>query len=123
MKLKIDFGQLCRSFLHNRNNTIKEAMTMNNPRLERVIADIEKVKDKIAEQQSRLRTLERQKTDIENGQIIALVRSERISDAELSALLKSLRSEGQGDGEVQPAISQPIRTKQEEPRNANNDEE
>ena len=62
---------------------------MNNPRLERVIADIEKVKDKIAEQQSRLRTLERQKTDIENGQIIALVRSERISDTELSALLKS----------------------------------
>jgi len=98
-------------------------MTMNNPRLERVIADIEKVKDKIAEQQSRLRTLERQKTDIENGQIIALVRSERISDTELSALLKSLRSEGQGDSEAQPAISQPIRTKQEEPRNANNDEE
>ena len=96
---------------------------MNNPRLDRVIADIEKVKDKIAEQQSRLRTLERQKTDIENGQIIALVRSERISDAELSALLKSLRSEGQGDSDAQPAISQQIRTKQEEPRNANNDEE
>ena len=95
----------------------------SNPKLDRVIAEIEKIKEKISEQQSRLRTLERQKTDIENGQIIALVRSERISDAELSALLKSLRGEGQGESEPQPATSGPIRTKQEELRNANFDEE
>ena len=56
---------------------------MTNPKIEKVKTEIEKTKAKIAEYQSKLRGLERQKTEFENEQIVALVRSEKISDAEL----------------------------------------
>ena len=95
---------------------------MTNPRLDKVKADIEKTKEKISELQSKLRLLERQKTDIENGQIIALIRSERISDAELSALMMSLRKEESGVI-TDDAKATEITKGQEEPQNANIDED
>ena len=66
---------------------------MTNPRIEKVMLDIGKTKTKISEYQSKLRVLERQKIDLENEEIIARVRSEKISDAELAALMASLRRE------------------------------
>ena len=37
-----------------------------NSKIDKVCAEIEKVKSKISEQQSRLRVLERQKTELQN---------------------------------------------------------
>jgi hypothetical protein len=64
---------------------------MTNPRIEKIKTEIDKAKAKILEYQAKVRALERQKTFIENERIIAVVRGEHISDAELDALMKSLR--------------------------------
>ena len=90
---------------------------MTNPRIEKVKTEIEKTKAKISEFQAKLRELEREKTRLENEQIVALVRSEKISDAELTALMKSLRR----DEPAEVAVSDKS-TRLEETRNANFDE-
>ncbi|MDR1059623.1 MAG: DUF4315 family protein [Clostridiales bacterium] len=64
---------------------------MHNPKIEKAAAEIEKTKAKIAELAARLREQERAKTRLENEQIVAIVREERISDAELSSLMGALR--------------------------------
>ena len=71
---------------------------MNNPKIEKIQSDIDKTKARISEYQSRLRVLEKQKVEIENDNFINIIRSEKISDAELNALLLSLRK-----GETKPA--------------------
>lgn len=93
---------------------------MNNPKIEKVKTEIEKAKAKILEAQAKLRALERQKTELENEQIVAIVRSERISDAELSALLQSFQKK-----ETKPASSKAIvsESNQEEPGHENSNEQ
>jgi hypothetical protein len=90
---------------------------MTNPRIEKVKTEIEKTKARIAELTAKLREQEREKVRLENEQIVALVRSERISDAELSALMNSLRRE-------EPAAPANVKTEtiKEETRNAYQDE-
>ena len=61
-----------------------------NAKIERVNKDIDKTKEKITEFQTRLRELERQKTELENSEIVAMVRGMSISLADLPDLLKSL---------------------------------
>ena len=56
-------------------------------KLERIIAEIEKTKETISKQQSRLRELEAQKTEVENLQIVQMVRALRMTPAELSTFL------------------------------------
>ena len=56
-------------------------------KIERIEKEIQKTREKITEYQNRLRGLEAQKTEAENLQIIALVRSMRLTPAELTALL------------------------------------
>ena len=56
-------------------------------KLERIIAEIEKTKDTISKQQAKLRELEAQKTEVENLQIVQMVRALRMTPAELSAFL------------------------------------
>jgi flagellar biosynthesis chaperone FliJ len=96
---------------------IKEARNMANQKIEKAKTEIDKAKAKISDWQAKLRELEREKTRLENEQIVALVRSEKISDAELGALMKSFRKEGPAKAKVSERI-----TRQEEPRNANFDE-
>ena len=60
-------------------------MAMN--KIERIDREIAKTREKITEYQNKLRGLEAQKTEAENLQIIALVRSMRVTPAELTALL------------------------------------
>ena len=60
---------------------------MANTKLDRIERDIEKTRAKILEYQKRLKDLEAQKIEEENAQIIALVRSMRLTPAELTALL------------------------------------
>ena len=60
-------------------------MAMN--KIERIEKEMEKTRETITEYQNRLRTLEAQKTEAENLQIVQLVRSVRMTPQELSALL------------------------------------
>ena len=50
-----------------------------NPKLQKIDGDMEKIRQKIAVYQSRLRELEHRKTEAENAGIIALVRDMDIS--------------------------------------------
>jgi hypothetical protein len=59
-----------------------------NPRLEKIYVEIEKVKRKLTDYQNRLRDLERLKTELENGDIISLVRGIDIPFGELSEIAR-----------------------------------
>lgn len=60
-------------------------MAMN--KIERIDREIEKTREKITEYQNKLKGLEAQKTEAENLQIVQLVRSMRLSPAELTSML------------------------------------
>ena len=62
-----------------------------NAKIERVNKDIDKAKEKINEFQARLRELEKQKTELENIEIVEAVRGTDISLNDLPAVLKALR--------------------------------
>ena len=70
---------------------------MNN-KLTKLQMEIDKIKQKISEQQTRLRELEHQKTEIENTEIVELVRSMKMNTSELSAFLKAYR--GKNDAPI-----------------------
>jgi len=63
-----------------------------NPKIKKVIDDIERTKAKIAELQVLLPELERKRIDMENTEIIKLIRSADISPAELPGFLASLKT-------------------------------
>ena len=60
-----------------------------NPKIEKLAKDIEKTKAKIAEQQARLRDLEKQKTELENTDFVAVARSYHLTPPELAEFLKT----------------------------------
>ena len=60
-------------------------MAMN--KIDRIDREIEKVREKIAEYQEKLKTLEAQKTEVENLEIVQMVRALRMTPAQLSAML------------------------------------
>lgn len=62
-----------------------------NAKIERIIKEIDKAKDKISEFQSKLRELEKQKTELENMEIVEAVRGMDIPLGDLPAILKALR--------------------------------
>ena len=57
--------------------------------IEKIEKDIVKTKEKIAELQKKIRTLEAQKVEEENLQIVRLVKTVNIGNKELTALLKA----------------------------------
>lgn len=60
-----------------------------NPKIEKLAKDIEKTKAKIAEQQARLRDLEKRKTELENTDFVAVARSYHLTPQELAEFLKT----------------------------------
>ena len=62
-----------------------------NTKLSKLQMEIDKIKLKITEHQSKLRELEQQKTEIENTEIVELVRSLKMNISELSSFLKAYR--------------------------------
>ena len=60
-------------------------MAMN--KIERIDREIQKTREKITEYQNKLKGLEAQKTEAENLEIVQLVRSMRLTPAELNAML------------------------------------
>lgn len=73
-----------------------------NPKIERVCKDIDKTKDKIGELQARLRELEKQKTELENTEIVDTVRGMDISLADLAAMLRTVQTTS---GQVGPKLA------------------
>ena len=73
-----------------------------NPRIERISAEIEKLREKITSGQSRLRELERLKTELENNDIIAAVRGVDIAPDELAAFVRMFKEQ---HGSVLPDIA------------------
>ena len=64
-----------------------------NGKLQKVMAEIEKVKAKIAAQQTHLRELEQQKIELE---IVGMVRGLDVAPEELAAFIKAFRSSTAG---------------------------
>lgn len=63
-------------------------------KIDRINAEIAKTQDKIGELQNRLNDLRRQKTEAENSEIIAVIRSANISQQELIAFIHAYRDKG-----------------------------
>jgi hypothetical protein len=77
-------------------------------KIERVSKEIDRTKGKISEQQARLRDLEKQKTELENLEIVSAVRGMNISFADLAVLLKNTRPETSAtSGQVGPKSPTP----------------
>ena len=56
-------------------------------KIERIDREITKTREKIAEYQEKLKTLEAQKTEAENLEIVQMVRALRMTPAQLNAML------------------------------------
>ena len=67
-----------------------------NPKIERITNEIEKLRGKMSAYQNRLRELERQKTELENADIIAAVRGVDIAPDELAAFIRMFREQQGG---------------------------
>lgn len=60
---------------------------MANNKIDRIVKEMQKTREKITEYQNKLKELAAQKTEAENLEIISLVRSMRVTPAELTAML------------------------------------
>jgi len=88
-----------------------------NAKIERVDKDIQKTKDKLSEFQTRLRELEKQKTELENMEIVEAVRGMDISLADLAAMIKATKTGGATSGQVGPKLAQTAETETEDSEN------
>lgn len=59
------------------------------PKIEKINAELDKAKKKISEIQDHVQKLEQQKTELENTNILGLVRSAGMTPQELSALIQA----------------------------------
>ena len=62
-----------------------------NPKLQKINDEIEKIRRKVTGYQSRLRELERQKTELENADIIALVRGVDIPPEDFADFVRAFK--------------------------------
>ncbi len=60
---------------------------MAKNKIQRIDQEIAKVREKIAEYQDKLKTLEARKTEAENLEIVQMVRALRMTPAQLNAML------------------------------------
>ncbi len=60
-----------------------------NPKITKIVAEIGRMKAKIADYQNRLRELERQKTELENADIVATVRGIDIPPEQLAEFIRA----------------------------------
>jgi hypothetical protein len=84
-----------------------------NPRIQKVIDEIKRTKAKIAELQALLPELERKKTDLENTEIVRLVRSANVAPGDIAAFVESIKTNRQGNI-VPPKIQQEVSDNNEE---------
>jgi len=74
---------------------------MDNPKIAKLKNEISSTKKKIVDLTAKLREMERKITILENEEIVAAFRSEKISDVELSKLMLSIRNKGSDKKQVQ----------------------
>lgn len=72
-----------------------------NPKIEKLEKEIDKTKTKIAEMQAKLRDLEKQKTELENTDYVAIARSFHFTPQQLAEFLKSQQTAPSGDSPQQ----------------------
>ena len=75
---------------------------MAKNKIERIDQEIAKTREKIAEQQEKLKDLEAQKTEVENLEIVQMVRALRMTPAQLSAMLSGGMVPGRAAGPANP---------------------
>ena len=63
-------------------------------KIERIDREIQKTREKIAEYQEKLKSLEAQKTEAENLEIVQMVRALRLTPEQLNAMLSGGRIPG-----------------------------
>ena len=63
-----------------------------NPKILKVIEDIDRTKEKLNKQQEILTKLERKRSELENAEIIKLVRSSCVQPQDLAAFVESIVS-------------------------------
>lgn len=68
---------------------------MAKNKIQRIDLEIQKTREKIAEQQEKLKALEAQKTEAENLEIVQMVRALRMTPEQLSAILSGGMVPGQ----------------------------
>lgn len=78
----------------NRKRRIYDLNSSN--KLQKVLTEISRTKEKIAAQQTRLRELEQQKTELENVEIVGMVRGLSVAPEELAAFIKAFRGSKAG---------------------------
>ena len=74
---------------------------LHGAKIEKLEKEIDKTKNKIAEMQARLRDLEKQKTELENTDYVAIARSFHLTPQQLAEFLKSQQAAPSGDGPLQ----------------------
>ena len=75
---------------------------MAKNKIQRIDQEIAKVREKITEYQNKLKTLEAQKTEAENLEIVQMVRALRMTPAQLSAMLSGGMVPGRAAGPADP---------------------
>ena len=75
-------------------------------KIERTIVEIARTKEKIAKFQDKLRALEQQKIFLENEEIVALCRKERLTEDDLITYIME-RREAVNDAQPAPILSPP----------------
>ena len=75
---------------------------MAKNKIERIDQEISKTREKIAEQQEKLKDLETQKTEAEDLEIVQMVRALRMTPAQLSAMLSGGMVPGQAAAPANP---------------------
>ena len=65
-----------------------------NPKIEKINQESQKQQARIEQSQVRIKELEQQRTELENTEIIGLVRSIHVTPEELAELLRSMKSKG-----------------------------
>ena len=83
-------------------------------RIERIDVEILKARERIAEQQARIRTLEGQKNDEENNQIVQMVRKLRMTPAELARFLDRQKNTLTNPTKTPPVTAEIIKKESEE---------
>jgi hypothetical protein len=68
-----------------------------NPKLQKILREIERAKAKIAELQAALPALEKQKSELENAEIIKVFRSADVAPGDFAAFIEAYKAkEGNG---------------------------
>jgi hypothetical protein len=95
-----------------------------NTKIQRVCKDIEKSKEKISAEQAKLRDLERQKTELENLDIVNTVRGMNISFTDLAELLKQVNANAPTtSGQAGSKLNELAASAEAAPPTQDNDEE